>query len=177
MGAVCLRGATFLTLPATAESGAYLSQADFEALDALKGAKLLLKRDPGTEAAETIEKLDEPDKNKMALYMLSKTYVKDSVFRDRFFEAGGLKILIGAMLKTSGSTQALVLRCLVGLLECSGTSKLKAAEIGDDELAVILELCGSETIATQKSALQLASAIVGSQNLILSAERAVEMAG
>jgi hypothetical protein len=155
-----------------------VSQADFEnALDSLKGAKLLLKRDPGVEATETIEKLVEPDKNKMALYMLSKSYVRDSVFRDRFFEADGLKSLIGAMLKTSGSTQALVLRCLVGLLESSGTTQLRAAEVGDDELAVILELCASETIATQKSALQLAAAIVGSQNLILSAERAVGKAG
>jgi hypothetical protein len=92
------------------ESGQYLSQADFDNLDALKvdfgeffflvlfflnilpkkkGAKLLLKRDPKSEAEETISKLAEPEQNKMSLYMLFKTYLKDSLFLEHFFELGG----------------------------------------------------------------------------------------
>ncbi len=161
----------------TADTGSYVTQADLDNLDTLKGVKLLLKRDPMTEAVETIDKLAEPEKNKMALYMLFKTYLKDAIFLERFFEAGGVKSLVNAMLSSTGSTQALVLRCLVALLEGSSASKLRADEIDEDVLAVILELCGSETITTQKSALQLASAVVGAENVLLSTEKAVAKAG
>ena len=159
------------------ETGQYVGQADLDGgLDGLRGARLALKREPGGEALETVEKLGEPEKNKMALYMLFKTYLKDEAFVEAFLERGGLKALVAAMQSSLGSTQALVLRCLVLALE-SGSTKLRAEEIDENVLAVILELCGSETITTQKSALQLTAAVVSAENLNLNAEKAVAKAG
>jgi hypothetical protein len=67
---------------------------------------------------------------------------------------------------TTGSTQALTLRCLVSAMEQttsadkSAQGKLQAGEISTEVFAVILDLCNSDTITTQKSALQLASIVV-----------------
>jgi hypothetical protein len=80
------------------------------------------------------------------------------------------------MLKSGGSTQALVLRCLVSVLENSSASSLKMEQIDEDVLAVIFELCASETITTQKSALQLASAVVGSEGVKVDVKEAIEKA-
>ena len=160
-----------------AETGEYLTQSDLDTdLEVLKGAKLTLKRDPLIEVDETIQKLSEPEQNKMALYMLFKNYLTDSKFLAGFFERGGVKALINAMLATSGSTQALILRCLVTALESSSSDKLTAEEIDKDVLAVILELCASETITTQKSALQLAAAVVASEQLCINVEQALKIA-
>ncbi len=80
------------------------------------------------------------------------------------------------MLQCSGSTQALVLRCLVSVLENSSASKLKMDQIDEDVLSVIFELCASETITTQKSALQLASAVIGSDGVKVDVKDAIERA-
>ncbi len=59
--------------------------------------------------------------------------------------------------------QALTLRCLVSAMEQTTSErvgKLQAGEITPAVFVVILELCNSDTIATQKSALQLASIVV-----------------
>lgn len=108
------------------------------------------------------------EKNKLALHMLSKNYLRDAVFMEAWLENGGLKALVQAMLHTTGSTQALTLRCLVSTMERSATlpgakGKLKSGEITPAVFAVILELCNTDTIATQKSALQLASLLVSEE--------------
>ena len=54
---------------------------------------------------------------------------------------------------------------MVSVLENSSASKLKMDLINEDVLSVIFELCASETITTQKSALQLASAVVASESV------------
>lgn len=65
---------------------------------------------------------------------------------------------------------ALTMRCLVSAMDRQRSSggkalkgKLKAGEITPDVFAVVLELCNSDTIATQKSAMQLASIVVSGE--------------
>jgi hypothetical protein len=160
-----------------AHSGAYLQQSDLESMDQLKGAKLVLKKHPKDEVEDTIKKLEAPEKNKMALYILFKNYLADSVFVEHFFQRDGLKSLVEAMLQSTGSIQALILRCLVSAMEMSSTeTKLKFEEIDDGVFSVIIELCASDTITTQKSALQLAARVASSRGGELNVERAVELA-
>lgn len=109
-----------------------------------KGAKLTLKKSPVVEAEETLVKIQvglgvagfffgvlwfdvsqTPEKNKMALHMLSKNFLRDDAFVEAWLERGGLKAkkprcsrfasvelipkktqaLVDAMLCTTGSTQ------------------------------------------------------------------------
>lgn len=105
----------------------------------------------------------------MALHLLSKNYLRDKTFVDAWLQRGGLKVLVEAMLKTSGSTQALTLRCLVSAIEQTDKTQLnssKALDFTPDVFAVVLELCTSPTIATQKSALQLAAIVASNGSLL-----------
>jgi hypothetical protein len=43
---------------------------------------------------ETLIKIRSPEKNKMALHMLSKNYLRDKVFVDAWLERGGLKVIM-----------------------------------------------------------------------------------